>query len=42
MNLNDINLFLLKHDYDVRKIGDARWIDQKCTMMFYQLYLTAL
>lgn len=23
--------FLYKYDYDVRKTGDARWIDQKCT-----------
>lgn len=23
--------FLNKYDYDVRKTGDARWIDQKCT-----------
>lgn len=23
--------FLNQHDYDVRKTGDARWIDQKCT-----------
>lgn len=26
-----INDFLEKHDYDIRKSGDARWIDQKCT-----------
>lgn len=23
--------FLKNYDYDIRKIGDARWIDQKCT-----------
>lgn len=23
--------FLSKYDYDIRKSGDARWIDQKCT-----------
>ena len=23
--------FLSKYDYDVRKSGNARWIDQKCT-----------
>ena len=23
--------FLNKFDYDIRKTGDARWIDQKCT-----------
>ena len=23
--------FLYEYDYDIRKIGDARWIDQKCT-----------
>ena len=23
--------FLNQYDYDVRKTGDARWIDQKCT-----------
>lgn len=27
----DIQSFLNKYDYDVRKFGDARWIDQKCT-----------
>lgn len=26
-----IQTFLNKYDYDVRKTGDARWIDQKCT-----------
>lgn len=26
-----INNFLNQYDYDVRKTGDARWIDQKCT-----------
>lgn len=26
-----IDTFLSKYDYDVRKSGDARWIDQKCT-----------
>ena len=26
-----IENFLLQYDYDVRKTGDARWIDQKCT-----------
>lgn len=31
MNGNIINEFLKKHDYDVRKTRDARWIDQKCT-----------
>lgn len=28
---SDINEFLNNFDYDVRKSGDARWIDQKCT-----------
>ena len=23
--------FFSRYDYDVRKSGDARWIDQKCT-----------
>lgn len=23
--------FLSRYDYDIRKSGDARWIDQKCT-----------
>lgn len=27
----DIQAFLNQHNYDVRKSGDARWIDQKCT-----------
>ena len=27
-----INEFLDKYDYDIRKSHDARWIDQKCTM----------
>ncbi|UAY78011.1 hypothetical protein K7G90_000266 [Pasteurella canis] len=31
MNLNYIDKFLSNNDYDVRKSGDARWIDQKCT-----------
>lgn len=31
MRGNIITDFLDKYDYDVRKTGDARWIDQKCT-----------
>lgn len=31
MSGNIISDFLDKYDYDVRKTGDARWIDQKCT-----------
>ena len=31
MTGNIITDFLNKYDYDVRKTGDARWIDQKCT-----------
>lgn len=31
MNLNSIEIFFSKNDYDVRKTHDARWIDQKCT-----------
>jgi len=27
---DDIKKFLSGHDYDVRKTGNARWIDQKC------------
>lgn len=27
----DILEFINTHDYDVRKSGNARWIDQKCT-----------
>ena len=27
----DILKFINQHDYDVRKSGNARWIDQKCT-----------
>ena len=27
----DITEFLNKYDYDIRKTGNARWIDQKCT-----------
>ena len=27
----DILEFINTHDYDVRKTGNARWIDQKCT-----------
>ena len=27
----DIDSFLSKNDYDVRKSKNARWIDQKCT-----------
>lgn len=27
-----IQEFLNKHDYDIRKTHNARWIDQKCTM----------
>lgn len=29
---DEINEFLSHNDYDVKKSGDARWIDQKCTM----------
>ena len=28
---NEISQFINEHDYDVRKSGNARWIDQKCT-----------
>ncbi|PVX40488.1 hypothetical protein C8D76_10357 [Pasteurella langaaensis DSM 22999] len=31
MQTTDIENFLNKSDYDVRKTGNARWIDQKCT-----------
>lgn len=31
MQLSMIENFLNQYDYDVRKTGDARWIDQKCT-----------
>lgn len=31
MKTHDIENFLNQYDYDVRKTGDARWIDQKCT-----------
>lgn len=27
-----IQNFLDKHDYDIRKTHNGRWIDQKCTM----------
>lgn len=27
----ELNLFIQSHDYDIRKTGSARWIDQKCT-----------
>ena len=27
----EIEQFINEHDYDVRKSGNARWIDQKCT-----------
>lgn len=27
----EIQSFIDKHDYDIRKTGNARWIDQKCT-----------
>lgn len=30
-NDNDIISFLNSYDYDIRKTGNARWIDQKCT-----------
>lgn len=30
MQISDIENFLNQHDYDVRKTGNARWIDQKC------------
>ena len=29
--MESIQNFLNNHDYDVRKTGNARWIDQKCT-----------
>jgi len=28
---DDVQRFLLHNDYDIRKSGNARWIDQKCT-----------
>lgn len=28
---DELKSFINKHDYDVRKTGNARWIDQKCT-----------
>ena len=31
LNDNDILHFLSSYDYDIRKSGSARWIDQKCT-----------
>lgn len=31
MKENLVRDFLSEHNYDVRKTGDARWIDQKCT-----------
>ena len=31
MTIEVFKEFLNKHDYDVRKTRDARWIDQKCT-----------
>ena len=27
----DLNKCIQIHDYDIRKTGNARWIDQKCT-----------
>lgn len=27
----EIQSFIDKHDYDIRKTGNARWLDQKCT-----------
>ncbi len=32
MNDTTIQDFLNRHDYDIRKTHNARWIDQKCTM----------
>lgn len=31
INEQDIEVFLNRTDYDIRKTGSARWIDQKCT-----------
>lgn len=31
LNDKDIIEFLSNYDYDIRKSGSARWIDQKCT-----------
>ena len=31
VNDDELNEFLSKRNYDVRKSGNARWIDQKCT-----------
>lgn len=31
INEQDIEVFLNQTDYDIRKTGNARWIDQKCT-----------
>lgn len=27
----ELESFINQHDYDIRKTGNARWIDQKCT-----------
>lgn len=27
----DLEIFCNQHDYDLRKSGNGRWIDQKCT-----------
>lgn len=27
----DLEIFCNQHDYDLRKTGNGRWIDQKCT-----------
>ena len=32
MDNDTIVKFLEEHDYDIRKTGNGRWIDQKCTM----------
>lgn len=31
LSQEDIEQFCDKHDYDIRKTGNGRWIDQKCT-----------
>jgi len=31
ISARDLNLFLESQDYDLRKSGNGRWIDQKCT-----------
>ena len=32
ISIQDVEMFLEKHEYDIRKSHNGRWIDQKCAV----------